>query len=257
MPKMMGRYHYRREATLEQRMDKVWEMQEIKQLIARRSLYIFNNDRAVELEQLWVREPENKKTAQLGSNWGYYVGLDSIKRFYGAAYPPGQDGYCAHVPNGTNIVHIAADGLTAFCLIYALSSQACDTGGGVRGCDVFDRIWFDMKKEADGWKIWRTFIGNDATLENGVNVMGRRAMALEDPERPPNPSELLFGEPDYPMTAYDPKFGWYDFPRIPDAHDAFSLDMSCSLEACLKFKAGRALRKDVTAIYEALGGDGK
>ena len=35
MPEMMGRYFYRREATQEQRIEKVWEHEEIKQLIAR------------------------------------------------------------------------------------------------------------------------------------------------------------------------------------------------------------------------------
>ena len=71
MPKMMGRYFYRREATQEQRIEKVWEHEQIKQLIARRSMMIFNNDRQRELDELWVQEEENQKTAQFGSNWGY------------------------------------------------------------------------------------------------------------------------------------------------------------------------------------------
>ena len=254
MPKMMGRYFYRREATQEQRIEKVWEHQEIKQLIARRSLLIFNNERARELEELWVREPENRKTAQLGSNRGYYIGLDSIRRYYELAFPADADGYCYHMPNGTNIVHIAADGNTAFCLIYALSARAADAGDGMRGWGEYDRIWFDMKKENGVWKIWHVLEGNDITLEAGCDIRGMAAMADESAPHPKNPTAILFGEPDMPMKAFDPKYGWYQFPRIPDAHDSYSLDMSCSAEACLKFLAGKAAEKDAAALYEAMGG---
>ena len=255
MPKMMGRYFYRREATMEQRIEKVWEHQEIKQLIARRSLMILNNDRQRELDELWVREEANAKTAQLGSNWGYYVGKESIRRYYETAFPAQATDYCYHMPNGTNIVHIAADGKTAFCLIYALSSRAADLGEGVRGYNEYSRIWFDMKKEAEGWKIWHVMEGNDVTIEAGTSVMGRPAMALKNEPQPANPTQLEFGKPDYSMTVYDPKYGWHTFPRIPDAHDSYSLDMSCSLEACLKFKAGKLAKKNVDRLYELLGGE--
>ena len=71
MPKMMGRYFYRREATQEQRIEKVWEHEQIKQLIARRSMMIFNNDRQRELDELWVQEEENQKTAQFAIMLGW------------------------------------------------------------------------------------------------------------------------------------------------------------------------------------------
>lgn len=254
MPKMMGRYFYRREASPEQRIAKVWEHQEIKQLIARRSLMIFNNERQRELEELWVQEEDNRKTAQLGSNWGYYVGLDSIARYYEKAFPADAENYCYHMPNGTNIVHIAADGKTAFCLIYALSARAADLGEGAKGYGEYDRIWFDMKKEAGGWKIWHVMEGNDITLPAGVDIRGMAAMADAEAEHLVNPSQILFGEPDFSMKVFDPKFGWYQFPRIPDAHDSYSLDMSCSMEACLAFLAGKKAMKDAEGLYNALGG---
>ncbi len=254
MPKMMGRYFYRREATSEQRIQNVWERESIKQVLARRSLYIFNQDRQGELDNLWVQQPENQATAQLGANWGYYVGLDRIRAHYEKAFPADQKDYSFHMPNGTNIVRIAADGKTAFCLIYSLASEAIDMGAGTRGYDVYDRIWFDMKKEGDDWKIWHVFEGNDFTVENAVNVMGWPAAARKDVEHPVNPTQLEFGTPDYPLEAYNPQFGWYAFPRIPDAHDSYSLDMSCSLEACLKFRAGRLAKKDVKSLYEMMGG---
>ncbi len=254
MPNMMGRYFYRREATEEQRIEKVWEHQQIKQLIARRSLCVFNNDRARELDELWVKQPQNQKTAQLGANNGYYVGLDSIRRYYERAFPEDQKDYCYHMPNGTNIVHIAADGKTAFCLIYALSSRAADVGGGMRGFGEYSRVWFDMKKEDSGWKIWHVVEGNDFTLEAGTDIRGMAGMAEKDAEHPANPTALGFGKPDYPMTVFDPKFGWYAFPRIPDAHDSYNLDMSCSMEACLKFLAGKKAQKDPQSLYNILGG---
>lgn len=257
MPKMMGRYFYRREATELERIEKVWEHQQIKQLIARRSMMVFNNERGRELDELWVRQEENRRTAQLGSNGGYYVGLASIRRYYDRAFPAQSDNYCYHMPNGTNIIHIAADGQTAFCLIYALSNRAADVGGGVRGWSEYSRIWFDMKKEDGQWKIWHVVEGNDITVEAATDVSKLPALAYKDAPRPANPTALAFGQPDYPMTVFDPKFGWYAFPRIPDAHDSYNLDMSCSMEACLKYLAGRMAKKDVAGLYALLGGDGK
>ena len=34
-----------------------------------------------ELDTLWVTEPERKKTASYGSNWGYYVGMEAMRRW--------------------------------------------------------------------------------------------------------------------------------------------------------------------------------
>lgn len=253
MPKMIGRYYYRREATEFQRMEKVWERYACRQLLARRSMYVFNNDRIGELEDLWVQEPENRKTAQLGSNWGYYVGFDAIKGHYEKFAAADKD-YCYHMPNGTNIIHIAADDQTAFCLIYSLASKSCETDHGVHGYDLCYRIWFDLKKENGEWKIWHVLEGNDFTNEHGVSIAGRPAEALEGVEHPYNPAQGEFGEPNFPVVAYDSRLGWYRFPRIPDAHDSYSLDMSCSLEACLKFKAGMQAEHDVEALYNKLGG---
>lgn len=114
-----------------------------------------------------------------------------------------------------------------------------------------------MKKEDDGWKIWHVVEGNDITVEAATDVSKLPALAYKDAPRPANPTAIAFGQPDYPMTVFDPKFGWYAFPRIPDAHDSYNLDMSCSMEACLKFLAGRMAKKDVAGLYALLGGDGK
>ncbi len=248
MSKMMGRYFYKREATDEQRMDRVWEMEELRALIGKRFICVLNNDYGRELDELWVGQEENLASAQLGSNWGYYVGKESIARYY-AKYEKAEN-YCRIAPPDSVAIHIAADGKTAFGVCYTLASEAHDIGG-VHGWSVFNRVWFDFKKEESGWRIWHMFIGNDGSAEAGRNVNEEPALYYED-KQGPDPVKLDFGDADYPMQTYYPVFGWYPYPTIPTAHDSYRLDLSCSFEGFLQFKAGQA---DPAKLYEAIGGD--
>ena len=64
----------RNELALEQEMRRVWDVEQIKQLMHKRVFLQTWDRRQEELDTLWVTEPEWKKTASYGSNWGYYVG---------------------------------------------------------------------------------------------------------------------------------------------------------------------------------------
>ena len=70
----------------EERIVRVWDVEQVKDLMSRRSIYEATGRRQEELDELWVQVPENRKTASFGRNWGYYVGTDEIRQFYVDAY---------------------------------------------------------------------------------------------------------------------------------------------------------------------------
>lgn len=250
MKTLVNKYFYRREASEAARIARVWELEDIKQLINRRNFYLLNNDREKELNELWVHEPENRATAQYGTNWGFFVGMDEVRRGYlprSEALP----GYCCFMPLSTCVLHIAADGDTAYGLWYGLASEAYDVGAGARGYHMFYRCFFDFKKEADGWRIWHMFTGLDNYAEVGFDQSQEPGDAIKD-GHPVNPFRQKLPEPSYLMNAYDPKWSWCAFPVVPAAHDSYDIRMSCSIEGFLNYKAGQM---DWQTIYERLGGD--
>ena len=66
----------------EERILRVWDIETIKDLMSRRTIYEAQEQHAQELEDLWVQLPEHQATASFGKNWGYYVGMEEIRRYY-------------------------------------------------------------------------------------------------------------------------------------------------------------------------------
>lgn len=66
----------------DEQIRRVWDMEEVKDLMARRAYLYMQDMRREELETLWVRQPELKASAVFGSNWGFYLGLDNISAWY-------------------------------------------------------------------------------------------------------------------------------------------------------------------------------
>ena len=62
----------------EERIVRVWDIEQVKDLMSRRTVYDCNGQHQEELDELWVQVPENQKTASFGRNWGYYVGMEQI-----------------------------------------------------------------------------------------------------------------------------------------------------------------------------------
>ena len=60
-----------------QLMQRVWDVEQVKKLAAKRCYYIANDWREKELSELWVTGEDAKKTASFGRNWGYYIGIPS------------------------------------------------------------------------------------------------------------------------------------------------------------------------------------
>ena len=91
----------------DERMIRVWDVEEVKDLMSRRQVLNMNNQRRQELDTLWVSEPKYKKTASMGSNWGYYIGMDEISNYYVVQHTQRQqaelDAKCAANPGIRNI----------------------------------------------------------------------------------------------------------------------------------------------------------
>lgn len=124
-----------RQYTDEELIQRVWDVEEIKKLIHKRVIYIANEMRKEELNDLWVQDPEHKKTASFGRNTGYYTGMDAIYDYYvvhhqnereeqlkklHAANPAIADipqnlhiGCLSSHPVSTGLVELAGDGKTA------------------------------------------------------------------------------------------------------------------------------------------------
>ena len=69
-----------------QLMQRVWDVEAVKKLAAKRAYYIANDWREKELSELWVTGEDAKKTASFGRNWGYYIGMDAIRDYYVTAH---------------------------------------------------------------------------------------------------------------------------------------------------------------------------
>lgn len=49
----------------DEQIRRVWDMEEVKDLMARRAYLYMQDLRREEIETLWVQKPENKKTAEV------------------------------------------------------------------------------------------------------------------------------------------------------------------------------------------------
>ena len=209
---------------------RVWDLENIKDLMGRRAFYLANEQRQRELDELWVREEENRKSASLGRNWGFYVGMDAIRDYYVvkhaedrrsklaeycAARPElelcdGNLGYgcmTAH-PSTTPWVYLAQDGKTAQGVFFAMAQDT--TGHPDGSCDavnINELMAVDFIREESGWKIWHLFLGTDLIYASGRNV---EDISCDVPVEE-NPVYQEFGTPTLPMLAHNDRLHWSDY----------------------------------------------
>lgn len=220
---------------------RVWDIENIKDLMGRRAFYLANEQRERELDELWVKEPENQKTASLGRNWGFYIGMEAIRDYYvkkhledrraqlkeycdenpSIAFCDENLGYgcmTAH-PSTTPWVYLAQDGKTARGVFFAMAQ---DTIGHPDGsCDAFninELMAADFVREADGWKIWHLFLGTDLVYRSGRNVEEQSCDApLTD-----NPVYVEFGTPTLPLLAHNDRHHWSDYAGFwPNEYETY------------------------------------
>ena len=214
-------------------IQRVWDVEEVKKLCAKRCYYIANDWRARELDELWVSGEEAKKTASFGRNWGYYVGMDAIRAYYVTEHdkkieaPPGKnhgDGCLFHHPASTGLVQEAYDGKTARGLWYCISQETLPTSAGEADARWYmEKLAIDFLKEDGQWKIWHVVVATDLQSEAGADYM-QQPVDLPDEE---NRAFVEFGTPNLPMRVHQERYNWLDnYPAPPKPYATFDEDNS-------------------------------
>lgn len=242
--------------TQEEQAIRLWDMEEVKDLLARRAYYVAANRRREELNELWVQDYYHRLSASYGSNWGFYVGMKEIARYYVLEHADRQAGELAavaektagltadnlHVGYGnashhtlnTGHIHIAADGQTARALFYDMSLDAKRLPDGTTDAYVnLGPVAVDCVKEHGQWKIWHLFVGYDHCLPLGEDYS---KIPVVRPEGT-HPYEKEFGSPTVKMKTYDPDFGWsQEFVTPPTAYRSFEASHSYGPEGHPRFR---------------------
>lgn len=168
--------------TNEELVVRLWDKEEVKDLMCRRCYYKQNDWRQRELDELWVRDAEYQASASLANNLGYFVGMDDIKTYYvdGIAgkrqaqlelvrktIPDAQYGNSvmnAHTYH-TVMVELSGDGKTARYLAYDHGHQTDpQPDGTAKGYWTSGHILADLVKENGVWKIWHIKSMHDLSI---------------------------------------------------------------------------------------------
>lgn len=229
-------------------IQRVWDVEAVKKLAAKRCYYIANDWRERELSELWVTGEEAKKTASFGRNWGYYVGMDEIKRYYVTQYNeqvqaeiaalpdvnvPGTGRFLFH-PLSTPNVTLAEDGKTAQGTWYSIGADCYPAADGAADCSWnCQKICADFIKEPGGWKIWHVVFSNDFMNRTGHNVSELQSIYIRGTGR----DEIDFGTPTIPMLAHDPSYTWCDnYPPLNGPYETFTDEISYGPEGHPNFE---------------------
>ena len=202
---------------------RVWDVEEIKKLANKRVFYQINGWREKELDELWTAD--HGDTAAFGENTGYYVGLDSIRKWYTAGQ--GGVGTLYQHPISTCLVELAGDGKTAKGLWYCIGQETVPG----KAIWVTGKVAMDFVKEGGAWKIWHVVEANDLSGEAGANYS--EGSPYWEPDT--DPVVKAFGTPDVAELLHDPNFNWWDnYPAMPQPYETWSDDISYGPEG---FKA--------------------
>lgn len=235
--------------TAEEQVWLLWDKEEIKDLMSRSAYYTANDDRRRAISELWVAQDENRKTASLGYNNGYYTGMDNIIRHYVVdAYDQrfenlkqrhedsGVDLSEKNLGFGSAFVHtrntpyieVAGDGKTAKYIGYDCGLYCVGKSGDSGDCYfTFAKLFADLIKENDQWKIWHLLITYDHIIPVGENYGDL------DPEAPwgADAVEQACGDPTIRDVAYDALYGWTDvWERLPRPYYTFDPAKSYTAE---------------------------
>lgn len=166
---------------------RLWDKEKVKDTMSRWCYYTASNQRREALNELWVRRNDSKKTASLGVNTGYYIGINDISNFLVVQNEENEykklkeysdnlaDIPCDSLHLGlgqmttntvnTPLVELAADGRTAQYLACTSGQKTYGHPDGTADCYfVFGQIFADLVKEGDEWRIWHLKIHHDHTV---------------------------------------------------------------------------------------------
>ncbi len=221
--------------TDDEQIIRVTAIESIKDLMSRRAVYLANDWRRRELDELWVTGEEYRKTASFGGNWGYYVGMDEIAAWYVVEHDrkrkeqlswsqkrhPELTGALSELgfgcirlqPVSSPYVELAGDGKSARGLWYSMGmSGEVQPDGSSLAMWVNDKLAADLILEEDGWKIWHLVVANDTSCPSGDVY----AKIPPYPSPADDPILTEFGTPTISMQTHNPVFLWSDdYPSIP------------------------------------------
>lgn len=152
--------------TPEIRAWRAYQVEEVKKVLSIRSYLEHANRRAEILDTLWTKE--HADTAAYGRNWGYYVGMDNIRKYYVDGNKFGGKGTDICHPFTTYMIVIADDNKTAQVTWYSIGYEINPANGPETDC-YWDnqRCGADLVLEDGQWKIWHYFAGTDFALRPG------------------------------------------------------------------------------------------
>lgn len=239
--------------TDEQRIQRVWDVIEIKNVMARHAYYHAFGMHMQELEEIWVKEPENRKTASFGQNWGYMMGFDKIYKEYGIMKTEDTKKKVTAVKEkspdmatisdnslgvGESLIHslstpyieVAGDGKTAQAVWYSPGYISIADEKGVNAAFMCEKYYVDFAKEEDEtegeaqWKIWHLFVGTEFTAVPGEGFGGPTELELA---RNPQKAEKIPQRPesteDYFATeAYTMKYNYCWLKKLPEPYYTFA-----------------------------------
>ena len=230
-----------RKFTDDEQILRIWDVEDVKSLMNKRVFLQTADLREEELRTMWVQEPEHQKTASYGSNWGYYVGMDEIRKYYvdshaaaleeqkktnGAAEVNMGNMY-AH-PLTTGLVELAEDGKTAKGLWYSIGNEAMAQADGTAHVQwMLGKVAADFVREEDGWKIWHIVISTDVDCQAGHDY-GEHPVYEDWSADSTNPVRREFGRPTVEVLTHDVTFNWWDNypPMPPKDYKTFTDDIS-------------------------------
>ena len=235
----MGKQYY----TDDELVERLWDYEDVKQLMAKHFYCYAGDERRKELNDLWVRLPQNRRTASLGVNTGFYTGMEDISNYYvvqlsdlrysqlkpfcdaDPSLDYGKNNLGRGIINNSAVysplLHIAEDGKTAMYMCYVQGARDVGQADGSADCRfMFGLVYADLMKEQGEWKIWHLIITNDHAIPAGKDygdypewkdsfgTTGQNGplRVHHDPNNSYTEEEL--GTPTVQRTVYDPFFGW-------------------------------------------------
>ena len=226
---------YKREFTDEEMVLHAWDKEMIQNTVSRFVNYWGNGDTAEAIDELWVSEPEHTADASFGTNRGFYVGIDEVRRHLvderieweeetleaiQKAAPGKYDDAAAGL--GTTVMHscttpllfISVDDQYARYLCYDLGL----TGQTEESYFEFSLLLIELVREGGEFKIWHMVEQHDFSIESGKNYNEVNTF-IEGYD----PAARFYGTPTVEKEVYDNQYGWeylfHDLPRPFKTYD--------------------------------------
>lgn len=240
----------RRILTPEEQVQRAWDIQQIKNVMGRHAYYHEYNRHDIEMEELWVNEPEHQKDAVFVQNHGFQMGYELIDDNYNRKSfniwreglqefidddPSIEDSF-ENLAMGSSIIHlltaplieVADDGMTAQGVWDGNGQITMGYPGNKMSTKVmFEKYKVDFAKENGEWKIWKMFIATDICLEPAgtdcrdlpINITGEMEFKLRQLEEEDPETEIILT---YPMMVYNSTFNAPDWPVYPEPYYTYA-----------------------------------